>query len=213
MFLNRNKKLKPFGKSLSERLPKITICDKNKEFLDKVVIKFQDIDQVEIVNGNIFSKKSNAIVSPANSFGDMGGGIDKLIDSFYKLKAQKRVREKINQDFLGELPVGMAVVVSMESKKIPYLVVAPTMRIPGRLPKESINVYLAMRAILVQVMQFNRVHEGIIKSLSLPGLGTGVGGMDYNEAATQMHRAYKNVYGGEWQQIVHPAMAPYSLRK
>ena len=42
-------------------------------------------------------------------------------------------------------------------------------------------------------------------------LGTGVGGMDPDEAAGQMRVAFDNVIGGEWREVVHPAQAPLAI--
>jgi O-acetyl-ADP-ribose deacetylase (regulator of RNase III) len=52
-----------------------------------------------------------------------------------------------------------------------------------------------------------------IRSLAIPGLCTGVGGMHPAEAAGQMKAAYDNVVGGRWREVVSPAMAPYAFRR
>lgn len=51
----------------------------------------------------------------------------------------------------------------------------------------------------------------VIRSLAVPGLGTGIGGMAHDEAAEQMRSAYDNVVGGKWRRITHAALAPYAL--
>ena len=61
---------------------------------------------VEVVHGNLLDLGCDAVVSPANSFGDMSGGIDKAIDDFHDGEAQRRVMAAIAEQFLGELPVG-----------------------------------------------------------------------------------------------------------
>lgn len=47
----------------------------------------------------------------------------------------------------------------------------------------------------------------------MPGLGTGIGGVGYEESATQMYTAYENVYLEKWRMIKHPMIAPYVMRK
>ncbi len=213
MFFNQNKIVKKLGKEVNKSLPIISICDLNRDLCLELEKQFDDIDQVEIVNGDLFKIKADAIVSPANSFGDMSGGIDKKIDEHFKGKAQSIVMNKIRQEYYGELPVGSVMIIPMSQGKYPYLIVAPTMRIPGRLSENSINVYLAMRGILSQVLRYNESNNGGIKRLLIPGLGTGVGGFNYAASAQQMCTAYRNIFGGKWKEIVHPALAPYNLKK
>jgi O-acetyl-ADP-ribose deacetylase (regulator of RNase III) len=140
----------------------------------------------------------------------MGGGIDKAIDDFHGGEAQRRVMASICEQFLGELPVGAALVVELPARRFPFVVAAPTMRIPGSV-QGSLNAYLSMRAALVAVLRHNAAGGRRIRSLAVPGLGTGVGGMDHDEAAGQMRVAFDNVAGGQWRDVVHPAQAPFAF--
>lgn len=205
----RMKTHKPFGPDSPAGL-RLSLGDMHPEVAQSLAAAFQDVDQVEVVEGNLLDLACDAIVSPANSFGDMSGGIDKAIDDFHGGAAQKAVVAAIAEHFFGELPVGAAVVVKLPSHRFPYIVAAPTMRIPGSVAG-TINAYLAMRATLVAVLKHNAGSTSPIRSLAIPGLGTGVGGMSYQEAAEQMRTAYESVIGGRWRQVVHPAMAPYAL--
>jgi hypothetical protein len=45
----------------------------------------------------------------------------------------------------------------------------------------------------------------------VPGLGTGVGGMDPAVAAEQMRTAHDSVFGERWKGVVHPAQASYAM--
>lgn len=207
----RMKTLKPFGNCTPNGL-RISLGDTNPDVAQALAAAFQGVDQVEVVEGNLLDLGCDAIVSPANSFGDMSGGIDKAIDDFHGGAAQKAVVAVIAEQFLGELPVGAAVVVKLVSKRFPYIVAAPTMRIPGSVVG-TINAYLAMRATLVAVMKHNATGSSPIRSLAITGLGTGVGGMSYQEAGEQMRTAYENEIGGHWRKVVHPGMAPYALGK
>ncbi len=199
-----NKRLKPFGKTHSQTL-KISICDKNPDIAKTLADTFQAIPEVEVIHGDLFKVKADALLSPANSFGDMSGGIDQAIDGLYKGKAQPAVRDAIIRESLGELPVGQALVIEMGTKKFPYLICAPTMRIPGRLPVDSINSYLAMRAALVTI----KLSDHPIRSLAMSCLCTGVGGMGYEEAALQLLTAYVNIEQEDWKRITHPIQAPF----
>jgi O-acetyl-ADP-ribose deacetylase (regulator of RNase III) len=201
---------KPFGKVNSPDPLRLTLGDLNTEVALALAAAFADVGQVEVIEGNLLDLACDAIVSPANSFGDMGGGIDKAIDDLHQGAAQKAVMGAIAEHFFGELPVGAAVVVELPRQRFPFVVAAPTMRIPGSVVG-TLNAYLSMRAALVAVLRHNKAGGRRILSLAAPGLGTGVGGVPCEEAAGQMRVAYDNVVGGKWRQVVHPAMAPYVL--
>lgn len=205
--------LQPFSKNLDSNTLKITLCDQNLEMTKQWRVFFEGIENVEILCGSIFHVYADAIVSPANSFGDMGGGIDQHIDNFYKGKAQKALQNMIREQFVGEMPVGIASIISMNQSHFPFLIVAPTMRIPCNV-SESINAYLAMRGILVAVLKYNQENRTQpIKSVAITGLCTGVGRVSFQNSAEQMRVAYNNVYLKGWEKVVHPAIAPYALRK
>src|SRR5262249_32291789 len=108
--------------------------------------------------------------------------------------------------------VGAALVVELPARRFPFLVAAPTMRVPGSVIG-TINVYLAMRAALVAVLRHNAGMGRPVRGLAVPGLCTGVGGMHPVEAAEQMRAAYDSVVGGKWREVLSPVMAPYALRR
>lgn len=199
---------KPFGNTSGDAL-RISLGGVDSDLCRILAATFADVDCVEVVEGNFVDLPCDAIVSPANSFGDMGGGIDKVIDDFHEGAAQTAVMAAIAEQFFGELPVGSALIVELKRSRLPFIVVAPTMRTPS-VVAGTINAYLAMRAALVAVTRHNLTQESRIRSLAIPGLGTGVGGMPYEEASEQMRRAYDSVIGGQWRDVIHPALAPYA---
>jgi O-acetyl-ADP-ribose deacetylase (regulator of RNase III) len=166
---------------------------------------------VEVLEGNLLDLDCDAVVSPANSFGYMDGGIDQHIDRFYDGEAQRAVLVLFAERYYGELPVGAAAVLSMATRRFPYLVVSPTMRVPGAYLGETINACLAMRTALAAILDHNR-DVGRIDSVAVPGLGTGVGGMAPEESALQMRAAYDMILGGGWRSIQHPLQAPFVMR-
>lgn len=158
---------------------------------------FTGVAGVEIHAGSILEVACDAIVSPANSFGFMDGGIDALyVDRFGDI-VQDRVRHAILRRHHGELLVGTADIVETDNGLQPFLITAPTMRVPMRLPVDTVNPYLAMRGVL------NLVHHGqwadgtrsgtpirdSVSSVAFPGLGTGVGRVPPGICARQMRRA------------------------
>jgi O-acetyl-ADP-ribose deacetylase (regulator of RNase III) len=206
----RMRTLKSFGSPPPAGL-RVSLVDRNPDLARALAAAFAGVPAVEVAEGDLLDLGCDALVSPANSFGDMGGGIDKAIDDFHRGEAQRRVVAAIAEQFFGELPVGAALVVELPGPRFPFLVAAPTMRVPGSVAG-SINAYLAMRAALVAVLRYNGAGGRPIRSLAVPGLGTGVGGLGYAEAAEQMRVAYDSVLGGQWRRVVHPALAPYALR-
>ena len=154
---------------------------------------FRGMPAVVIVEGDILEGPCDAVVSPANSFGFMDGGIDLAYRRFFGLDLQSRVQAKIQNEFYGELPVGQATVVSTGHDAIPYLVAAPTMRVPDRI-EDTVNVYLACRAALLVVLAHNHGTSRPINSVRVPALGTGIGAMPLARAAHQMHAAYVSVF-------------------
>jgi O-acetyl-ADP-ribose deacetylase (regulator of RNase III) len=159
---------------------------------------FDDAPGVVVVEGDILEGRCDAIVSPANSFGFMDGGIDLAYRRFFGLNVQSRVQEKIKNEFHGELPVGQAMVVPTGHDAVPYLVAAPTMRVPDRI-SDTVNVYLAFRAALLALIAHNDRAETPLRSLRTPALGTGIGSMPLSRAAHQMHAAYVSVFDDpEW---------------
>jgi O-acetyl-ADP-ribose deacetylase (regulator of RNase III) len=160
---------------------------------------FAAVPGVIIVEGDILEGRSDAVVSPANSFGFMDGGIDLAYRRHFGMDLQSRVRDKIRNEFFGEIHVGQAGVVPTGHEAVRYLVVAPTMRVPDRIG-DTVNVYLAFRATLLAVLSHNDTSPNLIDTLRVPAMGTGVGAMPLARAAHQMHAAYVSVFETpEWQ--------------
>jgi O-acetyl-ADP-ribose deacetylase (regulator of RNase III) len=152
---------------------------------------FGELPNVFIHEGDILQHTADAILSPANSFGFMDGGIDLVYSRFFGWDLQDRLQDLLREKHAGELPVGYAEVVPTNHKSIPHLISAPTMRVPSDISK-TVNVYLAFRAALLAAKRTKG-----IKSLLSPSLGTGVGCMSYARAAKQMHAAYSEVILGD----------------
>jgi O-acetyl-ADP-ribose deacetylase (regulator of RNase III) len=159
---------------------------------------FKDDPDVECTAGDIFDVTADAIVSPANSFGFMDGGIDAVYSMRWP-HIQKVLQEELLANHYGEMPVGSAVIVPTGDAAIPWCVSAPTMRVPMDI-RGTVNAYLAFRAALIAVMRHNERCPQKIKSVLSPGMGTAVGMMPVTIAAMQMHHAYKLIVKNEGTQ-------------
>jgi len=156
---------------------------------------FADVPGVSASSGDIFQRPADAIVSPANSFGFMDGGIDLLYSRYFGWELETRLRGLLSEQHFGELPVGQAVVLATGHESIPFLVSAPTMRVPMRIGG-TVNVYLAFRAALIAVLAHNAAAKTPIRTLLVPGMGTGIGDVPPVQAARQMRLAYDTIIGG-----------------
>lgn len=175
---------------------KVFLADIDNELIAQWKFFFKDIPNVSIYKGSIFDNPCDAIISPANSFGFMDGGLDLALSNYLGWHVQERLQEKIKYKHYGELLVGQAEIVETDNQNFPFLIAAPTMRLPMVLHK-TINPFLAMRAILLLITK-GRFENGElisnkIKSCAISGLGTGVGCVPPEMCARQMRIAYGQV--------------------
>ena len=186
----------------------------------------------EISQGDIFKKapRADTIVSPANSFGFMDGGIDMAYSMHFGWQMQTRLQEVLRGKHDGECLVGKCVIISayppdqdltslkesMEKNKnegepIRYLISAPTMRVP-RDVSDTCNAYIAFRGVILAARKFNRKLKengdklglGPIKRILCPGLGTAVGRMPAYRCAYQMREAVDAFVLGLSPNVISP---------
>lgn len=177
---------------------KIYLRDRNLELTQAWGKAFKNHENVYISCGDIFSDKNylnlDAIISPANSFGYMDGGIDYVYSEYFGWGVSAYLREKIWQNHYGELLVGESCIINMQEikedvnlekvKKMKYLISSPTMRVPMDVSK-TVNAYLAFKSALRIAKKYN------INSILCPGLATSIGKMSYDNCAYQMLKAYE----------------------
>jgi O-acetyl-ADP-ribose deacetylase (regulator of RNase III) len=165
-----------------------------------------DLDFVTVHHGSIFDVDCDAVVSPANSYGFMDGGIDALYLNHFGSDIQMRVRQQIFEQHYGELLVGQADVVQTGEDNIPFLIIAPTMRVPMNL-SDTVNPYLAARAIFLLISHgtfstgtfAGQKISDHIKTIALPGLATGVGKVGFNTCAHQVRAAINDILLKEYR--------------
>lgn len=129
--------------------------------------------EIEVVQGSILEVAAEAIVNPANSRGEMGGGVAGVI----KRAAGQAVEDEAVAQ--APIPVGQAVATSGGKTRFTVVIHAPTMTRPAeRIP--IANVAQATRAAL------RLADERGVTSLAMPGMGTGVGAVPPDDAARAM---------------------------
>lgn len=94
------------------------------------------------------------------------------------------------------MPVGNAIIFETEDNSIPYLISAPTMRVPSDV-SNTVNSYLVFKAIIQSVLLFNRTADTPIATVPCPGLGTGEGKLAAEDCARQMRAAFEVYFGGK----------------
>ena len=175
------------------KLEKVYLIDSNRNLCSKWEEVFADYQEVEVLNGDYFQKEADAIVSPANSFGIMDGGLDLVIRDELGSQVESDTQKIILDKYHGEMPVGSAEIIKTNSSRYKHMVCAPTMRIPEKVAY-TLNAYQAFRAVLIAINSFNKSNiKQPIKSLICSGLGTGAGGMSAIRCAGQMRAAYKTI--------------------
>jgi O-acetyl-ADP-ribose deacetylase (regulator of RNase III) len=154
---------------------------------------------IRVHRGSVLDVIAQAIVSPANSFGWMRGGIDAVYARAFP-GVEQNVRSAVLALHGGELPIGEAIVVPTGETAPAWLISAPTMREPGEhLPAHTVHPYLAARAVFLK-WRDGRLEHGInvrsvVDTIAMPGLGTGVGGVSPETCARQVAAAWEDVFG------------------
>jgi O-acetyl-ADP-ribose deacetylase (regulator of RNase III) len=169
------------------------LCDINKDIVDEWESQFEGINNFKFYCSDIFKcpvsdKNINAIVSPANSFGDLQGGIDLVYYNYFGHNLEERLQKTIMEEKYGELIIGDSIMLSMNGI-YNYFISAPTMKVPMIVSKSN-NAYLAFRAVLIKLIEFNKISDNPITDVICPGLGTSIGKISAENCAKQMLDAY-----------------------
>jgi O-acetyl-ADP-ribose deacetylase (regulator of RNase III) len=148
---------------------RISICDLNPLFVAEAHHHLMELPNViEVAHRSGVDRPTGAVVSPANSFGFMDGGVDWAYLEFFGIELQRRLQMIIRLQKFQELLVGSAVVVPTYHESIPYLIAAPTMRVP-KIITDPADIMLASRAAVRTAVDFRFEH------IVMPGMGTGCG--------------------------------------
>ncbi|KYH38169.1 MAG: phosphatase [Candidatus Bathyarchaeota archaeon B23] len=129
--------------------------------------------RIRVLRGDITEVGVEAIVNPANSLLIMGGGVAGAI----KRRGGVEVEEEARR--YAPLPVGEAVATGAGRLRAKWVIHAPTMERPA-MRIDVQNVREAVRAAL------RCAEELEARSIALPALGTGVGGVAARDAAEAM---------------------------
>lgn len=153
---------------------------------------------VHVHPGSVLDVPADAAVSPANSYGWMRGGVDERYARAFP-GIEEQVRTAVLAYHGGELPIGEALLVPTGAPAPIWLISAPTLREPTeRLPSDTVHPYLAARAVFRLwadgVLESGEPVRNVVRSIAMPGLGTGIGGLPPHLCARQVAAAWDEAF-------------------
>ena len=174
------------------KMPNIFLLDINSKMTKEWEKCFVNEENVQVVCEDFESfmrkhKENIAIVSPANSYGIMDGGYDGAITEYFGDSVQKQVQKKIQEQYLGEQPVGTVLVISIDMDKKIKLLHIPTMKVPEPIIDTQI-IYNCMRQALITA-----VMDEDIENIVVPAFGALTGRVSVDMVAKQMYAAFLQI--------------------
>jgi len=143
---------------------------------------------IVVKRGDITQLSCDAIVNPANSFGYMGGGVAGAIK---RIGGNEIEREAVSK---APIRIGSAIATTAGTLPCKYVIYAPTMKQPAMKINVD-NVKQATRAALKLGAELN------LKTIAIPGMGTGIGRVPVEDAAEAIvtiaktfENSFENIY-------------------
>ncbi len=160
---------------------------------------------IKIINRSVETlglQGTNVFVSPANSLGLMRGGIDGVYQKMFP-SIENDVRDAIRKigyktsdgDFFLPLASALFVNISGDSSQDHlkqcknYLVCCPSMLLPGSNISGTNNAYWCYKSVISLIKKLPIKVDNLI----VPGIGTGIGGLSYQECAQEFIAALRNL--------------------
>lgn len=165
--------------------PDAEMCDAFRE-------RFAELPNVSVRNARYEElPPHDCFVTAANAFGIMSAGIDAAVVGRYGEQLMKSVQLRIQDEYLGEQPIGTSFLHPTGNPEYPFIAHTPTMRVPGSIAGTD-KVYLATWAAFLAVYRHNAALPAAerIRQIVFPAMGAGFGGVPYREVARQMAAAY-----------------------
>lgn len=173
-------------------LEQLWLVHPDAEMCDAFRRRFGGLPRVEVVQRTFEElERHDCFVTAGNSYGIMTAGIDAAVVRRFGDELMQRVQHRILDRYYGEQPVGTAFIVPTDDATLPFVAHAPTMRTPGSIEGTD-KVYLATWAALLEIAAHNQTPDRAIEVAAFPAMGTGFGGVPFDEAARQMAAAYRH---------------------
>ena len=169
-----------------------TLIDENPEIVSGYANFLGQFPNWKFKRGDILKASADALVSPANSYGDMQGGIDKSYLQEFGGHLEDIVKLYIQESHGGFLEIGKSQGVPINAQNYKFLICTPTMEEPN-LITDPRDIYEAATGLFEELNRINtQTSSNSIKSVNLPGLGTGCGGLNGFESGKMLALAYKD---------------------
>jgi O-acetyl-ADP-ribose deacetylase (regulator of RNase III) len=169
---------------------RVVLVDINPRMIESWKDSFEENPEVQIVQGSMLDQVVDAWVSPTNSRGVMGGGLDGIIRKHLGNQIQTKVQAEIAKLPGGQLPIGQATCVPTGYPTPKFLISTPTMSRTREDVSATMNVALACAAAFQAAALQNKRQPGSITSIALPGLGAANGNVPVEICADLMWTAY-----------------------
>ena len=179
---------------MQNKIPFVYLLAMQPELADAFSQAFSGVQGVEIVRTDFASFMDGhpevaGVVSPANSFGLLTGGLDKALRGYFGKALQDAVRERIKNEWFGEQTVGTSMAVDIPGFPGKKLLHTPTMRTPSKIADDLI-VYSCTRSALMEAIKNG------VDSVVIPGFGGGAGQIPVEAIAHHMRLAWDQI--AEW---------------
>ena len=184
---------------MKNKMPLVYLLAMQPELASAFAQAFSDAEDVKIAREDFASfmdghPEVTGIVSPANSFGLLTGGLDKALRDYFGKELQDAVRECIKNEWFGEQTLGTSMAVDIPGAPGKKLLHTPTMRTPSKITDDLI-VYSCMRSALMAAIQND------IAAMVIPAFGGGSGQLPMEVIAHHMRLAWDQI--AEWAENPH----------
>lgn len=157
---------------------------------------FEGLPNVEIIHGNFDQLPFfDCIVTAASSLKSATNKIDAAILEFFGKDVEQLIQNRIQEEYLGDQPIGTSLIVETNHSLHPFIAHVPTLRMQSAIAGHD-HVYQALWSTLLAIRQHNKYYchclHKQINIVAVPGLGTSPGCVPIDEVARQMSMAYQN---------------------
>lgn len=157
----------------------VAIVDLNENLIALAKRDVPELPGITWEAGDALALTADAVVTPANSFGFMDGGMDAAVIARFGQALENMVRERIASYPFGEVLVGQAFMVPTGDPKIQNLIFAPTVRAPKPITHPA-DVLLAARAAVKLAV------DAGFRKIVMPCMGAGSGRLVPNASFAAM---------------------------
>jgi O-acetyl-ADP-ribose deacetylase (regulator of RNase III)/HPt (histidine-containing phosphotransfer) domain-containing protein len=196
-----NYKAKIYNTSASETwgydIPLKLILLDSKNFLCRTFADyFEGLPNVEIFNGT-FAELAffDCVVTAASSLNSATNNVDSAIFKFFGQDVEQLLQKRIQEEYLGDQPIGTSLIVETNHPLHPFIAHVPTLRMQMSMAGKD-HVYQGLWSTLLAIRQHNKIYSNClhkqINIVAIPGLGTSPGCVPIDEVARQMSMAYQN---------------------